>query len=253
MTKPWGTVSEPGGHGNSSEPGSPQQPHHWSKPVVVAAGISLVVGYIGLSDCRAPWAHPKNTVPTLVSQANASNTNTSTPTTNAAIAPAVASPAPPSLPASPEPSPDIQPTETSAESALPAEAVAFQGHHYLLVRAGVSTWPDAMDYCASFGGYMAHISSAQENVFLFQYISDQGVRSAYFGLSDRQGEGLWKWSDGVRSAYTNWHPGEPNSENPHEDYAMFYWKFGDGSWNDGDFEGSGTVGDTSAFLCEWST
>jgi hypothetical protein len=97
---------------------------------------------------------------------------------------------------------------------------------------------------------MATISSAGENSFLYNYIISKGYKSAYFGYSDAAVEGKWKWCTSENITYTNWHSGEPNAENSDEDYAMFYWKYSDGTWNDGDFGGNTNNGG-SAFICEW--
>lgn len=43
------------------------------------------------------------------------------------------------------------------------------------------------------------------------------------------------WDNGEVSSYTNWHAEEPNNDNLDENFAMYYFKFSDGSWNDGDF------------------
>ena len=70
-------------------------------------------------------------------------------------------------------------------------------------------------------------------------------------MSDSQDEGNWNWIDGTSVKYLNWHsPNEPNSENQGEDYAMFYYKYPDGTWNDGDFGGS-TVNGGVDYICEW--
>jgi hypothetical protein len=82
---------------------------------------------------------------------------------------------------------------------------------------------------------------------------EQGFESAYFGFTDSVIEGEWKWVSCDKcsnSVYVNWHSGEPNSENSSEDYAEFYWKFKDGTWNDGDF-GVNTASDREVFICEW--
>ena len=81
-------------------------------------------------------------------------------------------------------------------------------------------------------------------------MKSKGYSSAYFGLSDVAQEGTWNWVNGDAVTYTNWASGEPNGENSREDYAMFYWKFTDGKWNDGDFGGRTNNGGT-AFICEW--
>lgn len=96
------------------------------------------------------------------------------------------------------------------------------------------------------------ISSAEENEFLYQLMVENGYENAYFGYSDAEEEDNWKWVDGSSSAYENWHSGEPNAENTEEDYAMFYWKYEDGTWNDGDF-GRNTNNGGTTFVCEWDS
>lgn len=114
----------------------------------------------------------------------------------------------------------------------------------------VTTWTEAEAYCAEQGGHLAIISSKEENDFLYALMIAQGYSSAYFGITDSETEGTWVWVDGSPAGYTNWHEGEPNSENSNEDYGMFYYKYEDGSWNDGDF-GDRTVNGGRVFICEW--
>ncbi len=132
---------------------------------------------------------------------------------------------------------------------IPEGAVEFEGHYYYLYDTDtVFTYEAAMQYCEDKGGYLATITSQEENDFLYDYITKNKCLSAYFGLSDSVTEGDWQWGNGETSSYTNWHSGEPNSKNSNEDFAMYYYKYPDGTWNDGDFreENGGR-----AFLCEW--
>lgn len=46
--------------------------------------------------------------------------------------------------------------------------------------------------------------------------------------------------------YTNWHSGEPNTDSSSENYAMFYYQYSDGTWNDGSFKEF-----EKPFICEW--
>lgn len=122
-------------------------------------------------------------------------------------------------------------------------AVTYNGHWYKVISdSSITNWNAAQQYCKSQNGYLATITSKEENDFLYDYISKSGFTEAYFGYSDEVSEGVWKWSNGEVSAYSNWNSGEPNSENSNEDYAQFY--FSDGTWNDGDF-------DDFVFICEW--
>lgn len=134
---------------------------------------------------------------------------------------------------------------------IPSDAVEFNGHYYYLYTGGIaSTYEEALQFCADKGGYLATLTSQEENDFVYSYITQQNCESAYFGFSDSESEGIWKWCTGEPVSYTNWHSGEPNKENPNEDYGMLYYKYSDGSWNDGDF-GNNTVNGGTAFICEW--
>nr|MCR4990577.1 hypothetical protein [Lachnospiraceae bacterium] len=78
--------------------------------------------------------------------------------------------------------------------------------------------------------------------------------SAYFGyyldLSDGEENAEWRWVTDEDIDYENFYETEPNRENPGEIYAMFYYKFTDGTWNDGDF-GHKTNSGGKAYICEW--
>ena len=137
------------------------------------------------------------------------------------------------------------------EPDIPPDAYVFDHLSYMFYNIEtITTWEEAKAYCESLGGHLAIITTNEENDFLYQLMVEEGYTSAYFGLSDSYKEGNWVWIDGTVPSYTNWHSGEPNSENSNEDYAMFYWKYTDGTWNDGDF-GNKTVSGGQAFICEW--
>jgi hypothetical protein len=129
------------------------------------------------------------------------------------------------------------------------DAFEYGGHHYMVYQGIASTFENAKEHCEKLCGHLAIINNEEENMAIFNYIKNLGVENAYFGYSDAENESTWKWYDG-ESRYTNWHQNEPNSENSYEDYAMFYYKYTDGTWNDGDFGGNTVNGGTN-FICEW--
>lgn len=134
---------------------------------------------------------------------------------------------------------------------LPSDAVEYNGHYYYLYTGGIaSDYEEAVQYCNSKGGYLATLTSKEENDFVYSYISKQGCKKAYFGLSRPVGEEDWKWCTGETLDYTNWHSGKPGSKSSDKYYALLHYKYSDGTWNNGDFSGS-TVSDGSAFICEW--
>ena len=143
-------------------------------------------------------------------------------------------------------------SEQSEQSDVPEDAAEYNGHYYYVYNVEtVTTWEEAKQYCEEQGGYLATITSKEEDEFLYSYLKNNfEYESAYFGFSDREDEGNWVWDNGEEASYTNWHSGEPNGENSNEDFAMYYYKYSDGTWNDGDF-GNQTVNSGTAFICEW--
>lgn len=135
-----------------------------------------------------------------------------------------------------------------------AEQDGYAGHIYEFYtlsesewESGPITWEQAERRCEWKGGHLAVIESQAENDYLYTAMKQKGFENAYFGYSDKETEGSWKWVNGEQSPYTNWHSGEPNNQNGNEQYAMFYQKFDDGTWNDGD----GLIDADCAYICEW--
>lgn len=121
----------------------------------------------------------------------------------------------------------------------------FNGHTYALFDLDMD-WNEAREYCNSVGGYLASITSKEEDSFVYDFISANGYRDVYFGLSDAAERDHWVWESGEDYVYSNWHAGEPNHQDGYEYYGMYFHMFNDGTWNDGD-------GGKCAFLCEWNT
>ena len=142
---------------------------------------------------------------------------------------------------------------------IPSNALKYNGHSYCIYSGVANTWNEAKAYCEARGGHLAVINNAKENTKLFNYMKSKGYGAAYFGLSDATKEGTWTWANGDKVSYKNWEGSEPNGGTA-ENYGMFYWKFNDGKWNDGDFSAGSSfyldgklIKDTNAFICEWDT
>ncbi|KAM7406935.1 hypothetical protein PAMA_002912 [Pampus argenteus] len=69
------------------------------------------------------------------------------------------------------------------------------------------SWEKGRQDCRDRGGDLVVIDSPEEQEFLSK-IANQ---STWIGLSDREKEGTWKWTDGTPLTLTYWHTGEPNN------------------------------------------
>lgn len=143
---------------------------------------------------------------------------------------------------------------SNTHQTVPSDAFQFYDKYFKFYDSSdlenVITWEDASQFCQSLGGHLAIIHSQEENDFLFDSMKSLGYSNAYFGYTDAKVEGEWEWVIPDSSTYTNWAYGEPNNESDSEDYAMFYWKYDDGTWNDGTFV-DGTNNGGHIFICEW--
>ena len=150
----------------------------------------------------------------------------------------------------------------------------FETHYYEFVTAKGITW-DAAKAAAEartlYGmqGYLATITSKEENTYVTSKLAGQG----WFGASDAESEGIWKWVTGpeagqqfwldktnagtssetfqgspVNGMYSNWSSGEPNNADGSrggEDVAHFYI---DGTWNDYAATNTGSI---SGYIVEY--
>ena len=131
---------------------------------------------------------------------------------------------------------------------IPEDAFEWKGHCYAIFD-NVSTWELAKVYCEAKGGHLAAITSPEENEAVYSFIKENGYTSAYFGLSDTAKEGTWSWVNGETTDYTNWNAEEPGGGTD-ENYAMFFYLYEDGTWNDGAFKENVHDGG-NAYICEW--
>jgi len=90
----------------------------------------------------------------------------------------------------------------------------FNDHRYERVDQGM-TWSQAWDYAKEKGGYLAVITSAEEQAFIERLIS-KGSQNQYWIGGHREGSGF-VWVTGEALSYTNWDSIEPNNNRGVED------------------------------------
>ena len=136
------------------------------------------------------------------------------------------------------------------------------GHYYQRIDVTMS-WPKAKTYCETRGGYLATVTSAQENNFIYQNFAQDHV--CWLGATDEVKEGEWKWVTGEPFAFTKWFAGEPNNKGGVEHYialgntanifengTRFFYRF-ESKWNDHRADGT-YHGKAIAYpICEWNT
>ena len=130
---------------------------------------------------------------------------------------------------------------------VPAEAVEFKGHHYM-VYSDSSNWDRAKFLCSSRYGHLVVISDAEENQFVYGLM--RHLERVWVGASKELGD--WRWCMISRFDYANWAPGEPNSGKA---LNMKVCMYGDWSWNEsmrGRWDDRpGNSPEVKGYVCEW--
>ena len=90
----------------------------------------------------------------------------------------------------------------------------INGYHTYAQISGVMSWTAAKADAESRGGYLATITSAEENS---RVVAAASLDYLWLGGSDASSEGTWTWLSGEAMDYSNWGSGEPNDSSG-EDY-----------------------------------
>ena len=118
-------------------------------------------------------------------------------------------------------------------------------HLYQCISLDGRSWEEIKAYCEENGGHLATIMCAEENEYVYEQMVKWGYDYAYFGYTDEETEGEWKWVTGEKTTFENWRA-EDVDNYLNEDYAMF-WTMRPYYWNDGGLRES----NGAAFICEW--
>ena len=105
----------------------------------------------------------------------------------------------------------IAKTTVSADDTYSPVAVqTFNGHTYAVFDVAMA-WNEAKAYCESLGGYLAVITTAEENAHVESLIM-KGEKSNYWlGAADEAVEGDWRWINGEEWSFTHWAGGQPDN------------------------------------------
>jgi hypothetical protein len=127
------------------------------------------------------------------------------------------------------------------------------GHRYeVLPPTDRLTWTEAQSRAQSRGGYLATITSQEENSFVTSQLPLN-----YFnwigGVQANLGNITWEWGTGEAWSYTNWSPGNPNYPGI-ERYLQIYGHQAEdpGTWNNATNDSQGGGG-LFGYVVEYST
>lgn len=135
--------------------------------------------------------------------------------------------------------------------------LAFGGHHYQLIEDGKLTWKEAKADCESREGYLAAITSAEEQAFIEEMVST-GTKDFYWlgGTDEDSVTNDYLWVTGEVFDYHNWAKGQPDDGDwgigGRENYIGILRKDRYGvnvnTWND--FRDN--PNDSRGYICEWN-
>lgn len=111
------------------------------------------------------------------------------------------------------------------------------------------TWEQARAAAEAEGGYLATVTSAEENDFLNGTLATGPANNSFWfqpdnafgpwiGLLQTPGsaepDSGWRWITGEPMAFTQWAPGAPDNGNPNEDFGILFWLQGSSTfgWQD---------------------
>ena len=132
----------------------------------------------------------------------------------------------------------------SEEVEFPTNAVAFNGHHYLVVDKP-TPWHLAAKRCEEVGGHLVRIESADEHQFIIRLLTGKRGAGYHIDGSDEEREGYWRYSNGERVTYIKWAAGAP--DNLHDSEHTLSLKWGEDRGLMGDRHG----GLRHPYICEW--
>ncbi len=143
----------------------------------------------------------------------------------------------------------------SAEVSIPEGVSEFNGHYYYVCDDGM-TWDEAYEICKEMGGYLATVTSAEEEAFIESLIESGTQYFYWLGGTDEAEEGIWTWITGETWDYDNWLSKQPDNYSETDGVSENYLCINKEKkrWNDLQNAGDSykdSVIENAGFICEW--
>ncbi|XP_077991767.1 perlucin-like isoform X2 [Glandiceps talaboti] len=105
----------------------------------------------------------------------------------------------------------------------------FKNKCYFIKESEFYTYDEAETLCQGMDSQLVIIKDAELDLFLREFGSR--TSSVWIGITDREVEGTFRWSDNTPLTYSNWSPPQPDNSKGIEDYGQLNREYG-GQWND---------------------
>lgn len=132
-----------------------------------------------------------------------------------------------------------------------AEKVINNKKYLLFENENDFNWVACKAYCEHLGGYLATITSEEEQSIVEDLIANGSKRAYFLGGTDAESEGSWKWVTGEKFSYEYWLESQPDNNEGFENYLEIVRKdpaVSDtrNAWND-----TGIYRSNIGFICEF--
>ncbi|XP_078664783.1 sushi, von Willebrand factor type A, EGF and pentraxin domain-containing protein 1-like [Branchiostoma floridae x Branchiostoma belcheri] len=123
------------------------------------------------------------------------------------------------------------------------DCTMFHGKCFTVSDTSV-TFSESEEKCAAGGGTVVTVKDQHVQDFLVQLLSVSN-KDVWIGLTDRDVEGQFMWSDGSQLAYSAWAPGEPNGDITKN--CVHLWPLANFRWDDM------PCGRNNYYICQYTT
>ena len=122
-------------------------------------------------------------------------------------------------------------TAPEASAAVPVNQMEYNGHVYERYDYHMS-WTEAKAYCETLGGYLAVLTSKEEENAVKSLLTGQRNAMYYLGFTDPSQSGNWQTVTGEAFTYSNWAANEP-TKGAGEYYAALMARSYEGNGSEG--------------------